>query len=53
MSMGFKKKSPGVIVKVHPVVHDLKGTMIVDRMVCHDYGFEDELIKSMEIKEPS
>jgi len=27
--------------------------MIVDRMVCHDYAFEDELIKSMEIKEPS
>jgi ketosteroid isomerase-like protein len=52
--LGFEEEKTGrVMVKVHQVVHDLQGTMIVDRMVCHDYAFEDELIKSMEIKEPS
>jgi hypothetical protein len=25
--------------------------VIADRMVCHAYAFEDDLIKSMEIKE--
>ena len=52
--LGFEDEKTGrVMVKVHQVVNDLKGTMMVDRMVCHDYAFEDGLIKSMEIKEPS
>jgi len=31
----------------------LQGRVIADRMVCHAYAFEDGLIKSMEIKEPT
>jgi hypothetical protein len=50
---GLRKKSASAMVKVHPVVHDLKGTMIVGRMVRHEYALEDELVKSIEIKEPS
>jgi hypothetical protein len=42
-----------VTVKVHLVVRDLQGTVIADRIVCHVYEFQDDLIKSMEIKEPS
>jgi ketosteroid isomerase-like protein len=50
--ISFKEDGTGrVMVKVHQVVRDLKGTVIVDRMVCHAYVFEDELVKSMEIKE--
>jgi ketosteroid isomerase-like protein len=52
--LGFEEEKTGhVMVRVHEVVHDLQGAMLVDRMICHDYAFEDELIKSMEIKEPS
>jgi hypothetical protein len=40
------------MVKVHQVVRDLKGSVIADRMVCHVYAFEDDLVKSMEIKQP-
>ena len=52
--LSFEEDGTGrVIVKVHQVIRDLQGTVIVDRMVCHAYAFEDELVKRMEIQEPS
>ena len=40
-----------VVVSVHQVVHDLNGKLLLDRMVEHVYSFEDDLIRSMEIRE--
>jgi hypothetical protein len=40
-----------LIVKVHQVVRDLAGTMLMDRMVQHVYLIEDGLIRRMEIRE--
>jgi hypothetical protein len=51
--LSFEEDGTGrVMVKVHQVVRDLKGTVIADRMVWHAYAFEDDLIRSMEIEEP-
>ena len=51
--LSFEDDGTGrVMVKVHQVVLDLKGTVIADHMVCHTYTFEDHLVKRMEIKEP-
>jgi hypothetical protein len=51
--LSFEEAGIGrVLVKVHQVVRDLKGSVIADRMVCHAYAFEDDLVKSLEIKEP-
>ena len=41
-----------VVVKVHQVVRDLEGNVVVDGMVEHVYLIEDGLIKSMEIRQP-
>jgi hypothetical protein len=52
--LSFEEHGVGrVTAIVHLVVSDLKGTVMADRMVCHVYVFENDLIKSMEIKEPS
>jgi hypothetical protein len=40
-----------VLVNVHQVVRDLDGKLLLDRMVAHVYSFEDNLIRSMEIRE--
>ena len=40
-----------VVVSVHQVVRDLNGKVLLDRMVEHIYSFEDNLIRSMEIRE--
>lgn len=40
-----------VVVSVHQVVRDLDGKILLDRMVEHIYSFEDNLIRSMEIRE--
>jgi ketosteroid isomerase-like protein len=51
--LNFAEDETGrVMMKVHLVVRDLKGTVIADRIVYHAYAFEGELVKSMEIKEP-
>jgi hypothetical protein len=51
--LSFEEDGTGrVTVKVHQMVRDLKGTAIADRIVCHSYAFENDLIKSMEITEP-
>ena len=51
--LSFDEDGTGrIIVKVHQVVRDLQGTVIADRIVCHAYAFEDDLVISMEIREP-
>jgi hypothetical protein len=50
--LSFEEDGIGrILVKVHQVLRDLKGSVIADRTVCHAYAFEDDLVKSMEIKE--
>lgn len=39
------------IVNVHQVVKDLKGTVLMDRMVQHVYSIAGGLIERMEIRE--
>jgi SnoaL-like domain len=40
-----------IITDVHQVVHDMKGTVLIDRMVQHVYLIEDGLIRRMDIRE--
>jgi hypothetical protein len=40
-----------VTVRVHQVVRDLAGTVLLDRMVEHVYSISDGLIQRMEIRE--
>lgn len=39
------------VVKVHQVIRDLSGSLLVERMVQHVYWIENGLIRSMEIRE--
>lgn len=51
--VGFETDEAGrTIVKVHQVVRDLEGNVVVDGEVEHVYAVEDGLIKRMEIREP-
>jgi hypothetical protein len=48
--VGFATDEAGrTVVKVHQVVRDLEGKVVVDGMVEHVYEVEDGLIKRMEI----
>jgi len=48
----FKTDEGGkIVVDVHQVVRDLKGTVLLDRTVQPAYLFDDGLIRSMEIRE--
>jgi len=50
--VGFDDDESGrVVVKVHQVVRDLEGNVIVDGTVEHLYLIEGGLIKSMEIRQ--
>ena len=40
-----------IAVDVHQVVHDLKGNVLLDRMVQHVYQVRDSLILRMDIRE--
>ena len=40
-----------IITDVHQVVRDMKGTVLMDRMVLHVYLIEDGLIRRMDIRE--
>ena len=40
-----------ICVRVHQVVHDHHGRLLVDTQVSHVYAFEGGLIRSMEIEE--
>ena len=48
---GFAVEADGrVAVTVHQVVRDLAGIVLKEATVQHVYAFEDDLIKSMEIR---
>jgi ketosteroid isomerase-like protein len=50
--VGFETDEAGrTVVKVHQMVRDLEGNVMVDSTVEHVYVVEDGLIKSMEIRE--
>jgi hypothetical protein len=50
--VGFETDETGrTAVKVHQVVRDLEGNVVVDGMVEHVYLIENGLIKSMEIRQ--
>jgi len=40
-----------IVTNVHQVVRDMKGTILVDRMVQHVYLIQDGLIRRMDIRE--
>jgi len=47
----FDEEADGRInVTVHQVVHDVEGKLLIDQIIHHVYTFEDDLVKSMEIK---
>jgi nuclear transport factor 2 (NTF2) superfamily protein len=49
---GFSIGSEGEIaVEVHQVVHDLKGTLLLDKMVGHIFQIENGLIKRFDVRE--
>jgi hypothetical protein len=40
-----------IVVRVHQVVHEVSGKLLLDRMVEHVYTLKNGLIQSMEIRE--
>lgn len=38
-----------ILVKVHQVVHDLAGKVLVDEHVCHSFTLEQGLIQKMDV----
>jgi hypothetical protein len=50
--LGFLTDPTGaVVVNVHQVVRDLSGNLLAERMVQHVYRVDQDLIRSMEIRE--
>ena len=50
--VGFDVDGAGrVVVKVHQVVREMSGNMLMDRMVEHVYSMDEGLIRAMEIRE--
>jgi ketosteroid isomerase-like protein len=48
---GFTNEADGrVAVKVHQVVHDRAGKLLVDQIIQHVYEIRDGLVRSMEIR---
>lgn len=48
---GFTTESDGrIAVKIHQVVHDIAGKLLVDQRIEHVYEIRDGLIRSMEIR---
>lgn len=49
--IAFKLEDDGRInVKVHQVVHDLNGKLLVDQFIHHVYTIKNHLVKAMEIQ---
>lgn len=49
--VGFETDEKGrTVVRVHQVVRDLEGKVVVDGLVEHVYQIEDGLVRSMEIR---
>jgi uncharacterized protein YndB with AHSA1/START domain len=52
--VGFERDAEGrTTVRVHQVVRDLEGNVVVDGWVEHVYTIEDGLIRRMDIREPA
>lgn len=50
--IGFSARSNGeTVVRVHQVVRDLSGTLLLDHEVSHIFSIEDSLIKRFDIGE--
>ncbi len=49
--IGFSEGPNGTIVRVHQVVRDLSGTLLLDHEVSHIFSIEDGLIKRFDIGE--
>ncbi len=49
--IGFSDGPSGTIVRVHQVVRDLSGTLLLDHEVSHIFSIEDGLIKRFDIGE--
>ena len=48
----FEQESDGrIVIRVHQVVKELTGKLLMDRMVEHVYTLKDGLIAAMEIRE--
>ncbi len=48
----FEQESDGrIVIRVHQVVKELTGKLLLDRMVEHVYTLKDGLIAAMEIRE--
>ena len=48
----FEQESDGrIVIRVHQVVKELTGKLLLDRMVEHVYTLKDGLIDAMEIRE--
>jgi ketosteroid isomerase-like protein len=48
---GFTSEPDGrIAVKIHQVVHDVAGKLLVDQIIQHVYEIRDGLIRSMEIR---
>jgi len=47
----FRQEADGrIAVRVHQVVHDVDGRLLVDQVIQHVYEIRDGLIQSMEIR---
>jgi SnoaL-like domain len=50
--VGFHEEESGrIAVDVHAIIRDREGKLLADHMVQHVYLIEDDLIRSMEIRE--
>jgi len=50
--VGFDSTPDGrTVVKVHQVIRDLNGAIVLDRIVEHIYKFDGDLITKMDIRE--
>lgn len=48
----FEQESDGrIVIRVHQVIKELTGKLLLDRMVEHVYTLKDGLIAAMEIRE--
>ena len=47
--MSMKPAEGGIVVKVHQVVRDKSGNVLIDTIVHHAYQFEDGMISRMDI----
>jgi ketosteroid isomerase-like protein len=50
--VSFSRGAEGeVVVEVHQVVHDLKGSLLLDRMVGHIFRIDDGAVRRFDIRD--